>query len=108
MLPSDLDYGAPRVKGFDPETGVGSPEGRHGNFGGSKVSNVTPISLLPTNFAQVPREAYTGENAVSRRSGLVTSHVDEGQAQALAAMGRTLQHRRGHTARHLQAKRLRR
>ena len=64
--------------------------------------------VTPTNFAQVPREAHTGEDAAGRRSGLAMSHDDEGQAQALAAKGRTLQHRRGDTARHLQAKRLRR
>ena len=30
------------------------------------------------------------EDAAGRRSGLAMSHVDEGQAQALTAMGRTL------------------
>jgi len=67
--------------------------------------NIKPISLLPTNFAQVPREEDTGEDVAGWRSGLAMSHVDEGQAQALSTMGRTLQHRRGHTPRHLQAKR---
>lgn len=47
VLPSDLDYGAPRVKAFDPEMAA---EGCHGNFGGSKASNVTPVGPLSTNF----------------------------------------------------------
>ena len=75
---------------------------------GSKAVDATPIGPLPTNFTQVPREAHTGEDAAGRKPGAATGHVDEGQAQAITTMGRTLKHRRGDTTKHLQAKRLRR
>ena len=84
VLPSDLDYGAPRVKAFDPETAAEAQRDA------MEVLVEARLATLHRSACYQKTLSKASKDVASRRSGLATSHVDEGQAQALATMGRNL------------------
>jgi hypothetical protein len=59
------------------------------------------LCLLPANPSQVPREEGPEKNPRSWRFGDAEDAVDQGQAQAHSALGRTVHNYGGGPTRHL-------
>jgi hypothetical protein len=51
---SDLDYGAPRVKAFDPNQAAEAQQDAADLIGGGTTDGPSSLCLLPTNPLQVP------------------------------------------------------
>jgi hypothetical protein len=65
MLPSDLDYGAPRVKAFDPDRAAKAQQDAVDLIGGGTAEDPGLLCLLPANLSQVPFEEGLEKNPQS-------------------------------------------
>jgi len=104
ILPTDLEYGSPRVQAYDENSYKMFQEDVLDQLDEARDVALLHSDKVPTGSPPVPRATSPRPSLSSRQLGAEAQTKQQGSSQAHAPLGRTLRHRRSPPTRHLQAR----
>jgi hypothetical protein len=103
ILPTNLEYGTPRVRAYDEKREPNFPCGRRGQAGGSTRHHPTPLHQKLASLTPVLPSPSAGSSVQRRGSSASPQTGQQRPPQANNTMGGPIRHRRSTLTQHLQA-----